>query len=82
MLWRQILGGLIGGELQRQHGGNGVKGMVIGSLAMRAITRMGPLGWILGGAWAAKQMSDRMKAEKATAPPSGPVPPARIDPRG
>lgn len=59
---RNIVGGLIGGELQRRHHGNPVKGMVVGSLAMGALRRMGPVGMVLGGLWAYKQYRDRRGA--------------------
>ena len=61
---RTIIGALVGRELgQRQNAG--VKGAVTGALLTRAVTRMGPLGMMLGGAYVAKKAYDRRKAAKA-----------------
>ncbi|VXC96104.1 hypothetical protein [Sphingomonas sp. 8AM] len=61
---RSILGGLIGRELDRRGRDGGAGGAIIGAVAARAVTRMGPLGWALGGAYVAKKAYDRHKASK------------------
>ena len=68
---RTILGALVGRELDRRDGSGGIKGAAIGALATRAVTRMGPLGMLLGGGYVAKKAYDRHRAAKA-----GRVPPA------
>ncbi|MEH3037280.1 MAG: hypothetical protein PGN23_12465 [Sphingomonas adhaesiva] len=61
---RTIIGALLGRELgQRQ--GAGMKGAVTGALLTRAVSRMGPLGMAVGGAYVAKKAYDRRKLEKA-----------------
>lgn len=67
---RTILGALVGREIDRRDGAGGVKGAVIGGLATRAVTRMGPLGMALGGAYIAKKAYDRRKAARKGTPPS------------
>ncbi len=61
---RSILGGLIGRELDRRGRDGGAGGAILGAVAARAVTRMGPLGWALGGAYVAKKAYDRHKASK------------------
>ena len=61
---RTILGALVGKELDRRDGSGGVKGAVIGGLAARAVTRMGPLGMLLGGGYLAKKAYDRRKIRR------------------
>lgn len=69
---KTILGALVGSELDRgRNGRSGAKGALIGMLATRVATRMGPLGMLLGGGYVAKKAYDRRKASKA-----GRVPPA------
>ncbi|MBY0303460.1 MULTISPECIES: hypothetical protein [Sphingomonas] len=62
---RTILGALVGRELDRRDGRGGAGGALFGALATRAVTRMGPLGMALGGAYVAKKAYDRRKAAKA-----------------
>ena len=72
---RTIIGALVGGELERREGGGGVKGALLGAVLTRAVTRMGPLGLALGGAyvhhlrwpWTANQ-ADWREDEHATCP--------------
>lgn len=64
-MFGRILGALVGREIDRRDGDSGVKGMVIGALAMGAMRRMGPLGLALGGAYVAKKALDRRRATKA-----------------
>lgn len=64
---RTILGALVGRELDRRDGKGGTGGALLGMIATRAVTRMGPLGMALGGAYVAKKAYDRRKASKAGA---------------
>ncbi len=59
---RSAVGALIGAELDRHRGENGVRGAITGALLAAAMKRMGPAGLVIGGAWAAKQAMDRRKA--------------------
>ncbi len=61
---RSIIGALVGSELQRREGGSGVKGAILGAFMTRAVTRMGPLGLAVGGAYVAKKAYDRHKARQ------------------
>ena len=63
----RTVGALVGAELDRQRGQNGVRGAVIGALAAGAMRRMGPFGLVLGGAYVAKQALDRRRAARRTA---------------
>jgi hypothetical protein len=56
---RGIIGALVGRELDRRDGSGGIKGAAIGLVASRVLTRMGPLGLALGGAYVAKKAYDR-----------------------
>ncbi len=62
---KTIIGALVGRELDRRDGRGGMKGAITGGLAMRALSRMGPLGMALGGGYVAKKAWDRRKAQKA-----------------
>lgn len=68
---RTIIGALLGRELDRRDGRGGVGGAVVGALATRAVTRMGPLGMALGGAYVAKKAYDRHRVTRAGVPPRG-----------
>ncbi len=68
---RTIIGALLGRELDRRDGRGGVGGAMVGALATRAVTRMGPLGMALGGAYVAKKAYDRHRATRAGVPPRG-----------
>ena len=61
---RGIIGALVGRELDRRDGSGGVKGAAIGLIASRVLTRMGPLGMALGGAYVAKKAYDRHRATR------------------
>ena len=61
---RTIIGALVGGELDRRGRGRGVGGALVGAVLARAVTRSGPLGLALGGAYVAKKMYDRRKASR------------------
>ncbi len=58
-MFGKLIGAFVGGEVQRSQGGSGLKGAAIGALAIGAMRRLGPLGLILGGAYAAKKVYDR-----------------------
>ncbi len=62
----RTVGALVGAELDRQRGQNGLKGALIGALAAGAMRRMGPLGLLLGGAYAAKKALDRRREGRRT----------------
>ncbi len=62
---RSIIGALVGREVDRRDGSGGVKGAAVGMIAARVLSRMGPLGLILGGGYVAKKAYDRHKADKA-----------------
>ena len=56
-----IIGALVGGEMARNRGRSGMRGALIGTVAMGAMRRMGPLGMVLGGAYVAKKALDRRR---------------------
>ena len=62
---RRAAGALIGAEIDRVKGGGGLRGAVLGTVAMAAMRRMGPWGYAVGAAWAAKQAYDRRKAARS-----------------
>ena len=64
----RIIGALVGRELDRRDGRGGVKGVVLGSLAMGGMRRMGPLGMVLGGAYVAKKAMDRRRMSREVPP--------------
>ena len=64
---RGIIGALVGREIDRRDGSGGVKGAAIGMIASRVLTRMGPLGMALGGAYVAKKAYDRHRASRRDA---------------
>lgn len=61
---RNIIGALVGREIDRRDGSGGARGALIGMAAMGALRRMGPLGLILGGGYVAKKAYDRRKAAR------------------
>jgi hypothetical protein len=61
---KTILGALVGREIDRRDGKGGLGGALIGMAATRAVTRMGPLGMALGGAYVAKKAYDRRRAAR------------------
>ena len=61
-MFRTLITALIGREIDRRDGKGGLKGALIGVAAGRILTRMGPLGLALGGAYVAKKAYDRRKA--------------------
>ena len=65
-MFGRIIGALVGREIDRRDGSGGLKGAVIGSVAMGALRRMGPLGMVLGGAYVAKKALDRRRDARRT----------------
>lgn len=61
---RTVIGALVGREIDRRDGSGGLKGAAIGALASRALTRMGPLGLVIGGAYVAKKALDRRRTAR------------------
>jgi hypothetical protein len=57
----RVVGALVGRELDRRNGAGGLKGAAMGTLALGVLRRMGPLGWVIGGAYVAKQAMDRRR---------------------
>jgi hypothetical protein len=58
----KVVGALIGREIDRRDGEGGVKGALLGAASASLLRRMGPLGLVLGGAYAARQMWKRNRA--------------------
>lgn len=58
---RNIIGALVGREIDRRDGSGGLKGAAIGALAMGGLARLGPLGLVIGGAYVAKKVLDRRR---------------------
>jgi ribulose 1,5-bisphosphate synthetase/thiazole synthase len=61
----RVIGALVGREIDRRDGSGGLKGALLGSLAVGGLRRMGPLGMALGGAYVAKKALDRRRAGRA-----------------
>ena len=61
----RIISALVGREMGRRDGSGGASGAVKGVVAMGLMRRMGPLGMILGGGYAAQKAHDPNKARKA-----------------
>lgn len=57
----RIIGALVGREIDRRDGSNGLRGAALGALTMGAMRRMGPLGLVLGGGYVAKKAYDRRR---------------------
>lgn len=57
----KIIGALVGAEVERKRQRSGLKGAVVGAMAVGLMRRLGPVGLVLGGAWAAKKAYDRSK---------------------
>ena len=57
----KIIAALVGREINRRDGSNGMKGAALGVLAAAAMRRLGPLGLVLGGGYAAKKAYDRRR---------------------
>lgn len=61
---RSAIGALVGREIDRRDGQGGLKGAAIGLIAARVLSRMGPLGLVLGGGYVAKKAYDRRQARR------------------
>ncbi len=61
----RIISALVGREMGRRDGSGCASVAVKGVVAMGLMRRMGTLGMILGGGYAAKKDYDRNKARKA-----------------
>lgn len=59
----KIMGALIGAEVGKRQQQGGLKGALVGVVAAGLIRRLGPVGLALGGAYAAKKMYDRRRAD-------------------
>ncbi|MBU3077977.1 hypothetical protein [Sphingomonas quercus] len=57
----KLIGALVGREIDRRDGEGGVKGAVLGAVAVGALRRLGPLGLVLGGGYLAKKAYDRRR---------------------
>ena len=55
----KIMGALIGAEVEKRRQKSGLKGAVLGAAAVGLAKRLGPVGLVLGGAYAAKKLYDR-----------------------
>ncbi|WP_420141192.1 hypothetical protein [Sphingomonas sp.] len=64
----RVIGALVGRELDRGRNESGVKGALVGALGVSVLRRMGPLGMVLGGAYVARKMYQRSRADRHTAP--------------
>lgn len=58
----KVIGALVGAEVERKRQQGGLKGAVVGAMAVGLMKRLGPVGLALGGAYAAKKAYDRSKA--------------------
>ncbi len=61
---RSAIGALVGREIDRRDGQGGLKGAAVGLVAARLLSRMGPLGLVLGGGYVAKKAYDRRRESK------------------
>ena len=64
-MFGKIIGALVGAEVERKRQQSGLKGAVIGAIAVGAMRRLGPIGLVLGGAYVAKKAYDRSKETAA-----------------
>ena len=58
----KILGAVLGSRIDRSDGKGGLKGALLGMGAAGLARRVVPLGLLIGGVYAAKQMYDRRRA--------------------
>ncbi|NIJ06768.1 hypothetical protein FHS31_000350 [Sphingomonas vulcanisoli] len=61
----KLIGALVGAEVERKRQQSGLKGAIIGAMAVGVMRRMGPIGLVLGGAYVAKKAFDRNKETAA-----------------
>ena len=62
----KLIGALVGRAIDRRDGSGGVKGIVLGTVAVGALRRLGPFGLVLGGAYVGKKLLDRYRSESDT----------------
>jgi hypothetical protein len=55
----KLLGAWVGNRIDRRDGEGGVKGAILGTIAVGALRRAGPIGLAIGGVYLAKRMLDR-----------------------
>jgi hypothetical protein len=60
-----IIGALIGREVERRRQESGIKGALVGVATVALLKRLGPIGLAVGGAYAAKKAWDNAKANRA-----------------
>ena len=60
----RIIGAMVGREIDRRDGRGGMKGMLMGAAVAGGMRRLGPLGLLLGGGYAAKKALDRRRASR------------------
>ena len=65
----KIVGALVGREMSRRDGSGGLKGAALGAIVAGGMRRLGPLGLVLGGGYAAKKAYDRHRMSKQGVPP-------------
>ena len=58
----KVIGALVGREIDRRDGRGGMMGALLGAAAAGALTRLGPLGLLAGGAYVAKKAMDRRRS--------------------
>jgi hypothetical protein len=63
-MFGKIVGALVGREIDRRDGRGGMKGALFGAAAAGALRRLGPLGLLAGGAYVAKKVMDRRRADR------------------
>ena len=63
----KVIGALVGREIDRRDGRGGLKGAMVGAVAMGAMRRLGPVGLLLGGGYVAKKAYDRRQQRKREA---------------
>ena len=57
----RIIAGIIGSKIDQRDGQGGLKGALIGAAVPGLIRRLGPIGLVLGGAYAAKKIYDNQR---------------------
>lgn len=65
----KIVGALVGREMGRREGSGGLKGAALGAIVAGGMRRLGPLGLVLGGGYAAKKAYDRRRMNRQGVPP-------------
>lgn len=63
----KLIGALVGAKVEKRRQESGLKGAVLGAMAVGLLKRLGPIGLVAGGAYAAKKAYDRRKEGSAYA---------------